>query len=639
MSKLAPALTISVGSPDTNERIPLTLSLSPEGGEGEQCTLELPFPLARIPLLLRALSARQNPYYPTNDKMFRSADEREQAANHLRNLQLWDDNAGPSGAVVSDVHMRVGQILGAAILAAGTMRSSLSTLYDAAIAAGEGEVVLHFEPNATSLAALPWELAYDGPRPILLARGTHLACTRILAFGHALAQQHNDGQERHILTVAPHAYMDDAARAFEQNARMRLREAVRERPVVVESLNPATMEALSTRLEKQPRIDVLDYFGHGRLTNAGGALLFDSPQGGPHPALASQLAALPALPLLVVLHACHSAQVDIDEPLATVAVALSEAGVRAVIAMQVTIQMSAATNYVVPTLYQALADGRSVQQAVTDVRRSLFTAEPGGTSWYVPALYLRQPDRQPCVPLPKRTAAAPNPFAGLGALEDSSQLVGRKPEQLRLWERLQAGGHLSIVGPAGSGKSAMLALIDARRESLLTRKGAKLVWLRFHPRMNLVGAQFTLATALGGKKVTDLTRFLYDRHLFLILLLDDLHLLDKGSIGLDVRIWLRGIATPSAGAKVQLVATSTEPLSRVFEQDDPVIASPLAGTLSDAITLGPLAKDEAREYIRSRLENTPLLSSQFESLLTQPLYPGPLQTACRIHYDSLCEAQ
>src|SRR5207245_7759871 len=134
-------------------------------------------------------------------------------------------------------------------------------------------------------------------------------------------------------------------------------------------------------------------------------------QGGRDPVNGHRLAELPNLPPLIVLQACQSAHVDIDEPLAAVATALSDAGVRAVLAMQLTIRTAVVTNIATPTFYRKLAENKSVQEAVAEMRRALYTAEPEGVSWYIPALYLRQSDQEPFVLLEQPAVYPPNTFA------------------------------------------------------------------------------------------------------------------------------------------------------------------------------------------------------------------------------------
>jgi hypothetical protein len=56
--------------------------------------------------------------------------------------------------------------------------------------------------------------------------------------------------------------------------------------------------------------------------------------------------------------------------------------------MQLTVRNEAAAR-MSAMLYAELAAGRSVQVALWAARMALYTEEPDGASWYVPALYMR----------------------------------------------------------------------------------------------------------------------------------------------------------------------------------------------------------------------------------------------------------
>ena len=429
--KNLPTLAIHFGPPDKQEHTNLMLTSSTAEATIAS-SLALPFQLAEIPLVLRALNARQYPDYPSNERLIKPGDDRAQIAAELRALDLWN-GSDEDGAIVTDVHARLGRLLGTALLSDSAIRNCFSNLYNAAIQARGGQLVLSFDPKAIAFAALPWEVTHDGPQPLLLTKGIRLNCIRVLTFSHTLPpslQQIN--MRLRILTIAPRTQMDDIGRAFEQLARSRMRNILHDLPVDIEPLPQATMEKLYDRLENGPVVDILDYFGHGVFTDKGGALLFENAQGGPDPVSASRLATLPNLPSLIILHACQSAQLDIDEPLAGIAPALSAAGVRAVIAMQLTARMIAATNGVTPVFYEELAAGKSIQQAVATIRQQLYTVEPDGESWYLPVIYLRQADNEPFVLMKRSDLCPPNPFAGEGTFKDLAWFIGREAEVQRI---------------------------------------------------------------------------------------------------------------------------------------------------------------------------------------------------------------
>jgi hypothetical protein len=644
-----PTLIIHFDSPGTDEQTSLTLTSTKfELSSSEvpvRCSLMLPFRLKQIPLVLRALNARQYPDYPSRERLMRPGENRTHIVKELRALDLWEGSA-TKGAVVADVHWRLGQQLGQALLSDPSFERCLNSLHDRAIQEGGGEILLSFDPAAIALAALPWEVTHNRMQPILLTKGVTLSCTRVITFAHTFPARRLLGKQLRILTIAPHSLMDNTGRTFEQLARSQMRDALRNLPVVVEDLHQntteSTMDALHRRLGQEPIVDILDYYGHGMLTAKGPALLLENAQGGHDPVLASRLAALPNLPPLIVLHACQSAQLIIDEPLAGIATALSAAGVRAVLAMQLTTRMMAATYGIAPTFYQELAARKSVQQAVATIRQKLYTGEQDGASWYVPVLYLRQADQLPYVVLP-RASSPPNPFAGTGASTDPSLFIGREATVRRLWDRLNRGSNLSIVGPSGSGKSTLLNLIVIEGKVKLDQQ-IEVVRLPIQRNMKLLEAKLELATRLGGKKATDLTRLLKGKQL--IVLLDDLGVLDASERGLEVRLWLRDLSQDRTLMKVQLVATSLRPLDAIFKGDDSPDYSPLHNVMTDILKLEPFDENDGRRFIATRLVGTSFRVEQFEDLLKQPqipilqphpLIPRELEKACRDRYDDLCK--
>ena len=389
-----PVLHVYFEPPDQQGRASLRLTLP--SGKGDTAKIELPFSLSQIAPLIRALNVRQYPDYPEHDRLMLQGEARHELIKNLQTLNLWIGDAD-NGMVPADVHLRVGQQLGLAFLRDASMRRALGVLRDMAIQAGGGEVCLHFAPRAEIFAELPWELTHDGLQPMLLCHGTVLNCTRVLTFTHALPPETIIRDRIRILTIAPQAQMSEDARQFERLARRHLRDAMQGLPVDIEVLPQTTMPKLRERLVRDPAIDVIDYYGHGKFAENGAVLLMDDDMGASEPVSVTRLAALPRLPWLMVLHACGSGQLRGDEPLTGLAAALSSVGVRAVVAMQLTTRATAATHVVAPVLYRELARHRSVQQAVAAVRQSLYIDEPDGASWYLPVLYLRHVEDDPVV--------------------------------------------------------------------------------------------------------------------------------------------------------------------------------------------------------------------------------------------------
>lgn len=625
-----PSVVIHFHQPTPDERIKITFTTV--GGANETAWLKLPFPLQTIPLVIRALNARQygDWYHP----FFYEGGDRTAIISQLRDHQLWEGD-DDTGEIPSDVHVRLGRILGALLCADKTVAYSIDTLYQ--LAEHGGEIILKFDPAAFLLAALPWEVAHIDERPLFLTNRIVLDCSRVILFTDRLPPPRHSGEQLRVLTLAPHAgFSRPPFRAFEQQARQHLHAELDGLAVVIEHLSPVTMDDLRKRLDREPPVDVIDFYGHGRFQNGHGALLFDDQHGCEDWVDAQRVAMLPHLPRLFILHACQSAQVDTMDPLAGVATALSQAGVPAVVAMQLTIRATAATDVIVPTLYRKLASGWSIQRAVAAARQALYTAEAAGISWYLPAVYIRSQEAQP-FRLIEAPQLPPNPFWDGRARGDPNQIIGRERDLQRLWERLCLGVNLTIIGPSQSGKTTLLNLIAAQaQEQEHISPDTIVVSLTIREDLKRSDAEKEFCESLGVTKRPALIKFLRGRRI--IILLNDLGILSRDSRGMEVRHWLRGLShNRTNGTTIQLVATSQRPLHEIFTQDKPIDCSPLHDSMRECIELGPFTRIEARRFIASRLQGTPFKERDFDAVLKGSLMPGELEKACRERYDALCQ--
>src|SRR5207244_7501317 len=109
-----PTLIIHFDPPDSLERTSLKLVLY-KNEVPVTCSLSLPFRITQIPLLLRALNARQYSDYPDRERLIKPGDDRTQIISELRALGLWDGN-DETGSVPIDIPVRLGRLLGTALL-------------------------------------------------------------------------------------------------------------------------------------------------------------------------------------------------------------------------------------------------------------------------------------------------------------------------------------------------------------------------------------------------------------------------------------------------------------------------------------------------------------------------------------------
>ncbi|MEK8016568.1 MAG: tetratricopeptide repeat protein [Candidatus Parabeggiatoa sp.] len=179
------------------------------------------------------------------------------------------------------------------------------------------------------------------------------------------------------------------------------------RIIEVEFLRPATLGNLRARLKDKtkPPIDILHFDGHGAFDSQAsmGYLLFtDQGSWTKHlvPATGLGLILGSANIPLVILSACQSAAIgDSEEPMGTVAVQLTHAGVASVIAMTHSVHVNA-TRALFSAFYQHLTCGKGIGEALDNARSDLYQ-KPDRIElqrgqehvtlklydWFLPALY------------------------------------------------------------------------------------------------------------------------------------------------------------------------------------------------------------------------------------------------------------
>lgn len=427
---------------------------------GERASrLPPPLPPGDLALVLRALDVLQDPAYPhawnvdQGGHFSFSAVERARLAA----LGLWSaDNR-----VRPDAPRRLGRRLFNALTMDPAGAQALGTARDHAVALGRSLALeLCFPPGAAALAALPWELLWDdGPAPLLLARGAPGGLVRRLDLPAALPPPRAGSGPLRILAVSPLAGISPELRQVERAARLAawapLLDAGLAEQVEVE---PADRAALLRAVRDGGPSDVVHFYGHGRMRGGEGALLLDGATGGEW-APAGPLAAALGGAALVVLHACQGATLpaaaDGGEPLlGGVAQALCAAGVPAVLGMQLTVRVAAATR-AAGAIYGGLAEGRSLQEAVALARQTLFVEERDGASWFVPALYLRD----------------------------------------------RAGGPFRLRNPVTEPAPALAPVAEGARQSVVARGGGLIRALRLQGR----GAASQSVVAEGGGQISDVT--------------------------------------------------------------------------------------------------------------------------------------
>jgi hypothetical protein len=160
-----------------------------------------------------------------------------------------------------------------------------------------------------------------------------------------------------------------------------------------EPLDMPTRQELRRKL-RAFRPHVLHFMGHGKVDNDTGSgwVYLQDEKGGPARLRAQDVAELfsgiPA-PQLVVLNTCQSARGTLSvNGHGSVAGALVSQGVAVVIAMQFAISDQAAVAFTAE-FYTRLAEGASIDDAVTEGRLAMRSKVPDSFEWCTPALYMR----------------------------------------------------------------------------------------------------------------------------------------------------------------------------------------------------------------------------------------------------------
>ncbi|MFL5803522.1 MAG: CHAT domain-containing protein [Roseiflexaceae bacterium] len=358
-----------------------------------------PYAAEALSLVVRALDVLQYPGYPealtAGERRHFTFSAAEQAS--LGALGLWR-----AGRVASEAYQTVGATLYDAL--GGSGQSVLKTIRNAGIAQRvDTSFVLRFPAGGVQLAALPWELLWDSEKnqPLLMGGQALVSCERYIDIDVALPPPRAAGERLHILALSPEHGIHPTVRDAEQRARRRIWDELKAKGKVdYEEISPLTMPAINDyllRLEKEQRAapDIVHYFGHGTYRNGRGYLAFDNGRGGQDLVPAERLAPVLSDTRLAVIHACQSAMVDDAGGLLTGLAPALSIFTGAIVAMQLTVRIDAATRFAEVFYDQLLGQRRSLQAAVARARRVLFTEEPDGTSWYVPTLYLRAREPRP----------------------------------------------------------------------------------------------------------------------------------------------------------------------------------------------------------------------------------------------------
>lgn len=224
--------------------------------------------------------------------------------------------------------------------------------------------------------------------------------------------------------------------------------------------------------------------------------------------------------------------------------------------------------------------------------------------------------------------AAPNPFGITGRIDNPEFFFDREELLRRIFEELDKGTSLSLVGRSQIGKSSLLSMICEFGAERLHPPPERLAYLSLQWVYNEDDFYEALCDVLGVEEPCrgyQLTRALRDHRS--VLCLDEIEKMAWDGFSVHIRSHLRGLAD-GASASLKLVIASRSPLACRFP-DSPELDSPLAG-ICPPIDVGPFSPDIARAFLLDRLKNTGLTFSEeeIETLIESTGgHPGKLQRA------------
>lgn len=312
------------------------------------------------------------------------------------------------------------------------------------------QIRLHFS-EVPELEALPWELLYDPRHNTFLARGDEN--TTLVRYVETEDPQPADpaGSPIRILAVLAHARGDPEAGFEEEKKRLNQTISQLSGRLEIEWLQPATFEALQTRL-KDRHYHVFHFIGHGKFNVNGLGELFFVSEDGLRDAVDSQrlgavLREHKTLGL-AVLNTCLGGKVSLGHPYGGIAQNLVRVGVPAVVAMQARVADTVAASFG-HEFYQHLRRQNPLDLAVAEARKAVYQKLRHNSAWAAPVLYARADLFRPVKPRWKRwlpVAAGASALLLAGAALPNLLLPspGCRPEALALSRQGQENYRLSF---------------------------------------------------------------------------------------------------------------------------------------------------------------------------------------------------
>lgn len=245
--------------------------------------------------------------------------------------------------------------------------------------------------DAPELLLLPWEYLYHRRRNLFLSQSTASSLVHFLELPDPLASLTVALPLRMLVVIANPTDLQplDVEREW-TNIQSALADLIERGMVIVDRLPAATLPELQSALRRHD-YHVFHFIGHGDFdeTTGQGHIVFVDEQGQANPLPGEVLAQLlhnERTLRLALLNACEGSQTGAENSFGGVAQLLVQQGVPAVIAMRHPVSDDAAVAFS-HEFYAALADGYSVDAAVTEGRVAIAT-RMGNGEWGTPQLIM-----------------------------------------------------------------------------------------------------------------------------------------------------------------------------------------------------------------------------------------------------------
>ena len=202
--------------------------------------------------------------------------------------------------------------------------------------------------------------------------------------------------------------------------------------------------------------------------------------------------------------------------------------------------------------------------------------------------------------------SAPNPFGPLGGrIDDPEQFFGQALILSRIFEILNSGSSVAMIGKPQMGKSSLLKMIQRQAiERLEVSRDA--LYMDLQHILDEDDFYYELCMQVGIEKTQGARLFRALRPKRLLLLLDGLERMTLDGFSDGVRRHLRGLAE-GKDAPIQMVVAASEDLDILFAKNSGT--SPVEGICLPEI-IKPWDENTIRQFIDNRLQKTSIQFSE-----------------------------